>query len=436
MPGPAATRPVVLIGFAEALAAPEVVFSLRDAGFAVRPFTRAGAGPPPIARLPVEPPLVLPAPEADAAATVAALRAAASGSTSGTAAGTANETATGTAAAAILPLDDAAIWLVDRAFGPVCGPVCDPGFGGAGPPVAGATGAQAEVALDKTRQIVLAAEAGFAVPPTTVARSRAEILAHRGFPAIVKPALAAELRGSGPGSGLGRGAAHYLMSAADLAALPPDDQLSYPALVQPLIAGQGEGVFGFATTEGITAWSGHRRIRMMNPHGSGASACRLNPVAPELKEAATRMMTGIGWRGPFMIELLRDMGGTAYFMELNGRLWGSTALVRRAGLDYPAWAVAQALQPDFAPPEIAPRAPGVVRHLGRDLVHLLFVLRGPQSAFHRAHWPRFWPALGAVFSPAPGRQFYNWDPAHRRFYLRDAAATVGGAVGGLLGKRR
>ena len=89
---------------------------------------------------------------------------------------------------------------------------------------------------------------------------------------------------------------------------------------------------------------------MMNPHGSGASACRLNPVEPGLSEAAERMMTGIGWRGPFMIELLRDDAGTAQFMELNGRLWGSTALVRRAGFDYPAWAVAQALDPGFAPP--------------------------------------------------------------------------------------
>jgi hypothetical protein len=405
MAASAAGRPVVLIGFAEALAAPEVVFSLRGAGFAVRPFTRAGAPSPPIARLPVEPPLRLPPPEADADAAVAALRAAAAE----------------TAPAAVLALDDAALWLVDRAFGD-----------GSGPAVASATGAMAAVALDKTRQIALAAEAGFAVPPTTVAGTRAEILAHGDFPAIVKPALAAERRGAG----LGRGAAHYLMSAADLARLPPDERLSYPALVQPLIAGGGEGVFGFATRDGITACSGHRRVRMMNPHGSGASACRLRPVEPGLREAACAMMTDIGWRGPFMIELLRDAAGTAWFMELNGRLWGSTALVRRAGLDYPAWAVAQALDPDFAPPVLAPRDPGVVRHLGRDLLHLLFLLRGPRSAFHRAHWPRFWPALGAVLRPAPGRQFYNWDPEHRSFHLRDAIATVGGSVGGLFGRRR
>ncbi len=37
-------------------------------------------------------------------------------------------------------------------------------------------------------------------------------------------------------------------------------------------------------------------------------------------------------------------------MELNGRTWGSMALARRRGLDYPAWAVQAALDPEFEPP--------------------------------------------------------------------------------------
>lgn len=388
----------VMIGFADALAAPEVVFSLRDAGFQLVAFTRAGTRQPAIAKLPTVMSLIeLPPPEVNAEATIDALRA----------------IAAEIEPAAVLPLDDAAIWLVDRAFGEA-----DPSEALA---MAGAIGAGAELALSKKLQIKYAHEAGFAVPSTRVATNRAEILAHDSFPAIVKPALAAELKGDG---GLSRGDACYLMSADDLATLPPDDRLSYPALIQPLIAGDGEGVFGFAGKDGIAAWSGHQRVRMMNPHGSGSSACRSRAVEPDLKAAATRMMTAIGWRGPFMIELLRDSKGTAYFMELNGRLWGSTALARRAGLEYPAWAVCQALEPDFMPPSVKLRDPGVIRNLGRDLLHLLFLLRGPKSAFHRAHWPRFWPALGAVLKPAPGRNFYNWDPQHRWFHVRDAVATI------------
>lgn len=392
-----AGRQTVLIGFADALAAPEVVFSLHDAGFDVAAFGRSGAPRPSIARLPIVRLLSLPAPELDAVATIAALQMAVAE----------------LAPAAILPLDDAALWLVDQAFGSE--------EQDSKPAMAGAVDRCAEIALSKTDQILLAREAGFTVPPTRVAHDRSDILSHAEFPAIVKPALAAELQ---EGNRLGRGQAHYLMSAADLDNLPADEQLSYPALIQPLIAGQGEGIFGFAGVDGIVNWSGHRRIRMMNPHGSGASACQLKEIEPELKAAATRMMTGMGWRGPFMIELLRDHEGTAYFMELNGRLWGSTALGRRAGLEYSAWAVAQALSSEFMPPTVTLRDPGTVRHLGRELLHLVFVLRGPKSEFHRKDWPRFWPAVGAVIRPSSRRQFYNWHPEHSWFPVRDALITI------------
>ena len=41
----------------------------------------------------------------------------------------------------------------------------------------------------------------------------------------------------------------------------------------------------------------------------------------------------------FMLELLRDAAGTPWFMEVNGRPWGSMALAVRRGFDYPVWAV-------------------------------------------------------------------------------------------------
>ena len=66
-----------------------------------------------------------------------------------------------------------------------------------------------------------------------------------------------------------------------------------------------------------------------------------------------RFLTDAAWQGMFMIELLRS-GSTYWFMELNGRAWGSLALSRRLGFEYPAWAVARALDPDAAPPGRAP----------------------------------------------------------------------------------
>lgn len=76
---------------------------------------------------------------------------------------------------------------------------------------------------------------------------------------------------------------------------------------------------------------------MMNPHGSGSSACVSFPVAEDLKLAIERFTRATGWLGIFMIEFLRDQSGIPWFVELNGRSWGSMALSRRQGLEYPAW---------------------------------------------------------------------------------------------------
>lgn len=383
----------VLAGFADALAAPEAIFSLHAAGHRVRALVRAGTRPLAARVLADGPPVEIPAPEADAAGAVAALRAA---------------VAADPALAVLLPLDDPSLWLADAAFGD-----------GTGPRLACATGPQAALALDKRRQIAAAATAGFAVPPTEVLEDAADAARLSLFPCIVKPAMAVRVAGGR----LAKGGAVYLESAAarDRASLPAG---LFPALAQPLIAGRGEGLFGFATARGLSALSAHARLRMMNPHGSGASACQTIPVDPARRAAAERMLDAAGWRGPFMIELLAGPDGQAWFMELNGRLWGSTALARRAGLEYPAWAVAQALEPGFVPPAPPPFRPLTVRHLGRELMHLAFVLRGPKTAFHRAGWPGFGPALAAVLRPGPAAGFYNHDPAHPFYVLRDAAETV------------
>jgi hypothetical protein len=107
-------------------------------------------------------------------------------------------------------------------------------------------------------------------------------------------------------------------------------------------------------------------------------------------------------------------------------MWGSLALARRQGLEYPAWSVAAALDPNFEPEfETASSAkPVVLRNLGRDILHLLFVLRGPKSDFHRENWPRFWQSLCGVLKPTPLRNFYNYDPNYRLYFVRDTIWTI------------
>jgi hypothetical protein len=54
-------------------------------------------------------------------------------------------------------------------------------------------------------------------------------------------------------------------------------------------------------------------------------------------EAAKVLVQKEAWTSLFMIEQLQDTAGTSWFMEFNGRFWGSAALARRCGLDIPNW---------------------------------------------------------------------------------------------------
>jgi biotin carboxylase len=375
----------VLIGFADAFAAVESAWSLADAGHEVFAFARRGTSPPLGASRRVR---VVPvtAPEEDAEACVAEVV----------------NAAHRLGVAVLLPLDDLAVWVADRT----------------GLRVAGATGRDAAFALDKRLQVEAAAEAGFAVPPRTAEG-----------PWIVKAALAAVEKDNKlirPGGRVAATEAEVEAATAELAG---------PVLVQQLRTGVGEGVFGFATPDGVRAWSGHRRVRMTDPRGSASSACRSIAVGDELRQSAEKLLASIGWRGMFMIELLRDSDtGTPWFMEVNGRPWGSMALAVRRGFDYPAWAVSQALDPAFVPEAPAPEPPHILcRHLGRELIHLAAVLKGPI-----ADYPGTWPKRGATLRalrPSRSDRWYNLRPGERGVFWRDTWSTLTAQAARMRNKR-
>lgn len=375
----------VLIGFADAFAAVESAWSLADEGFEVLAFTRAGTKPA-LASSRLARTLPVTAPEADARACVRDVAA----------------MAARLGAHVVLPLDDLAVWVCNQArslFAPTV-------------QVAGPTGDAAIFALDKRRQLAEARAAGFAVP------ERGE---HG--PWIVKSALAAAEREGRLVRPVGRLARTSEEIDAAVA------RVGGPVVVQQALTGVGEGVFGFAHGDGATGWSAHRRIRMMNPRGSGSSACRSIEVAEPVRVQAEKLLAAIGWRGMFMVELLRDAEGVPWFMEVNGRPWGSMALALRRGYDYPVWAVHQALDPDFRPTPVAIEPPHVVcRHLGRELIHLAAVMRGPTGA-DVGRWPKRRSTLREMRLSHADR-WYNWRRGEARVFMRDtwsalAAETFG-----------
>ena len=383
-------KPPVLIGFADALAAIESAWCLADDGFEVHAFSRRGSRPALASSRGVR--IVdVTSPEDDAhqsAADVAAI-------------------ARKLGAVAVLPLDDHAVWLCDRAApdGSVR--------------VAGPTGSLACLALDKREQLKVAAAAGFVVPATSAGD---DPLPGPGGPWMVKPALAVELRGHGLVRRCGR------IAATPEQVLEITAAIGGPTIVQPLITGVGEGVFGLAIGGAPAAVSGHRRIRMMNPRGSGSSACRSVPVADDVTRQVTDLISHSGWHGLFMVELLRDDAGVPWFMELNGRAWGSMALARHRGYRYPSWAVQATLEPGFCPAE--PTAPPEVtaRHLGREIVHLGTVLA-------RGGAPRL-ATIRGVAGVRRADRWYNYRRGEAGVLAADTWATVRSQVGPRLSRAK
>jgi len=382
----------VLLGFGEAVAGPEAVWSLRDARFEPVLFHRRGARPSARRCHGVSAYEVTP-PERSVEACGGDLVA----------------VAQHVGAIAALPLDDASLWLLNRVRDRLPCPLAAPG------PEA------VHVALDKRAQLEAADRAGLPSPETAIVRSAAEATRSGvGFPLILKSSNVITERDDR----LARGEAHFCANEKDVERAFGLQEGKRRYLAQPLIRGVGEGLFGYMDQDGQAhAWSAHRRVRMMNPQGSGSSACRSASPDPSLLEPAERMLRSVGWRGLFMLEMLRDEFGAAWLMELNGRVWGSTALARRMGFEYPAWAVEQSLDESFLP--VPPERVGeiVARHMGRELVRALLVLRGSKGPSGQA-WPGRLEALHDALRFGRSDAFYNNRRGERLVFMSDTIGTV------------
>ena len=308
---------------------------------------------------------------------------------------------------AVLPLDDTSLWLVDRMRGQLKCVVAVP------------SPSAVSVALDKRLQIDAAREAGFNIPRTFCPSTAKEYSQWTTFPCIVKGALAARPRGAA----IGRGRAHFCRDGAAYRGLDAVRSPQESMVVQEWKHGVGVGVFGFRTADGVRAWSGHHRIRMMNPAGSGSSCCESEHPSPETRDRVERLLASIDWHGLFMIELLRDANGTEWFIELNGRAWGSTALARACGLEYPRWAVQDALGALPKLPTSSETRPIRARNLGRELVHLLFVLRGSGRHAGMA-WPQRFRTIRDLCAVGQSTRWYNARRGDMRVFVADAFQSV------------
>jgi hypothetical protein len=393
-------KPTVLVGFAEAMAAPEVVWSLVDAGFHVVAFARKGRSSALRHSRHVTCHEIR-SPESDLQASLSDLISLLDSLTA----------AADCFPQILFPLDDKAVWLSSRVQLKSAWLL------------AGPHGATAELALNKCIQTQIARDAGFNVPKTVLARTANDVFAFgasESFPIILKAAESVP-RWQGR---LYNCRKWICANRSELERAVNEWGERVPLLVQPFIMGTGEGVFGLAAPDGVRAWSAHRRLRMMNPQGSGSSACIAQPIPEEIKLKAEELIRRAEWRGLFMIELLRDHSGQLWFVELNGRPWGSISLSRRQGLEYPAWHVNLTLDQQSIVGIGSPSNSDVVcRNVGREFMHLLFVLKGPKSKALNG-WPSFMKSLAEVARVRRGETFYNWRRDDANVFFADCYYTI------------
>jgi predicted ATP-grasp superfamily ATP-dependent carboligase len=110
-----------------------------------------------------------------------------------------------------------------------------------------------------------------------------------------------------------------------------------------------------------------QQTRRSHPPLGGTSVLRQSiEVPPDIGDQAERLVREIDLEGIAEVEFRRDGAGNPYLMEINPRLWASTELAVRAGVDFPyllyQWAIGDKI--DFV---MGYRAGVWLRHLSDDL---------------------------------------------------------------------
>jgi hypothetical protein len=308
--------------------------------------------------------------------------------------------------------------------------VAGAGDGDLGAPLAGPTGRLAALALDRRIQLTGAELVGLAVPPT-VACSTREDVRRLSAPVILRPALTVvEHAGR-----LIRTRSRRCSRPAALERAAADWDERVTLLAQPLLQGHAEVICGLATESGFDAWSAQTAVRMADPAGSCPSAYRSLTPDEDLLDRCEALLGEAGWRGPFALEFLRDRDGCPWFVGLDGCCAETLALPRHRGLGYPALAVAEVL----GVPVRVPRRSGpdivTCRHLGREILHVVRVLRGPPPWDAGVEWPSRRSALRGVLSVSPRERWWNWRRSAPDVLVRGTVATLADAAAGRSGCR-
>ena len=132
----------------------------------------------------------------------------------------------------------------------------------------------------------------------------------------------------------------YAHNAEDLLKkLNPYKQINRYPLIQEYCPGKGFGQMFLVENGQITLQFQHRRIHEWPPEGGVSTLCQSVPLQMhnECRGRSIALLKELEWEGIAMVEYRFDEDkGKYYFMEVNGRFWGSLPLAISAGVPFPS----------------------------------------------------------------------------------------------------
>ena len=108
-----------------------------------------------------------------------------------------------------------------------------------------------------------------------------------------------------------------------------------PIIAQEVIPGHGTGAFLLMGGTKTLLRFAHNRLHEV-PYTGGQSSLRESCFDKEIMNLSERLLKSVNYQGVAMVEFRRrSTDGRPFFLEINGRLWGSLALALHCGVDFP-----------------------------------------------------------------------------------------------------
>lgn len=180
-----------------------------------------------------------------------------------------------------------------------------------------------ELFNDKARVGVLARSLGIPVPQTYSVGESFE------FPVVVKPVC-------GEKAGLSAPQRYVIAVNRDelLTAYEHFEKITGTVpVIQEYLSGGGAGCSVLAKKGMVLAHICHRRVREY-PVSGGPSSCCEKIDAPQLLEAAKKLVEAQRFSGVAMFEFKADGNGRYRLLEINPRVWGTYPLTRVCGSNF------------------------------------------------------------------------------------------------------